>query len=689
MHPLLSKLSSLLSRKQRSKNVSYQAPHDVTDTTTSSIEHLPNEILEKIFNFCSSSDLFHLTHTSRHLSHSAIRVLYHNIPRMDADTTIDMLLTLCAYATSQSYNTRPKLGEQTNPTHSFLDGSDIPSYIHSLSLVFTDQRMCQPLSKRHSTRLAQLNKIHRDRQLRHAKSISLSFPMSGKSGTVNSGTYRLTPPKSITLSLIPAALTNSLAALTTSYISIVAAALSILSNLDHLELKLQFPEGSDRHLGKLLSHSPVSGGAAGSTASQHPPTPMPFQLTSFSTTLEFGECMASFLQTQRKLKELTVMHVRKSSQAFWKEDMLRKQLEGNDPSFKKALPELTSLSYSDRTPIELVQYLAKGRPIEKLKVSWTDVSSPNNHVTPPPPHPQTHSPQIPTTAPAYVNQMAPAIHLAAGTINPNSITRLLNITDDPKKVKHVQCAFQRSHGGSARGFSSPAFTSGLFVGSTQLSAIAGTLPSLRTLVIRIESMDEDFLHHVHTSLPLFNHLQKLSILGSNACASPKLIIKHGLSNMFQSTQVNSVETQHDHWDWDGWGLPTPHGTPNLVELDLTHCLNACPANPFASLVNQYMVQCPALRCVIIPALPLPSSKNVRGDQNTSRHPRSNTKARRSNESVSGSGGTGIREQLSASLKNSTVLLNPSGAGYWVFHRRTPGSSAQIKKKSGPYYLISF
>ncbi|PPR03572.1 hypothetical protein CVT24_007611 [Panaeolus cyanescens] len=664
MHSFLSKLSSLLSHKKKKKVAPSQLSPEPTCTSSSTtIEHLPNEILEKIFSFCSTSDLFHLSHTSRHLSHSAIRVLYHNIPRMDADRTIDMLLTLCAYATSRNHIIGANRVEHTNATDPNFYGGDIPSYIHSLSLVFTDHQMCQPLSKGHSSRLAQLNKIHRDRQLRHAKSIPLSIPTSGKSGTVSSGSYRpATLPKSLTLSLIPAALTTSFAAMTTSYISIVAAALSILPNLDHLELKLQFPEGSDRHLGKLLSMSPLPGGESNIALFSAPS--IPFQLTSFSTTIEFGPCMALFLQSQSKLKELTVMHVRKSSQAFWKEDMLHKRVENVDPTASKALPALTSLSYSDRTPLELVQYLAKGRAIDKLKVSWTDVSAPNNHISPPPPHPQSHSPQIAQAVPAYVNNVASAVHLpAAGMVNPNSIVRLLSVTDDPRKVKHVQCAFQRSHGGSVRGFNAPAFTSNLLVGSAQMSAIAGTLPSIRTLVVRIESLDEAFLHDLYTSLPLFHQLQKLSVVGSNACSSPKLTAIHNA----HTSSADMSDAQADHWDWDGWGLPKPLGTRNLVELDLTHCSGAGPVKPFISLVNEYLSQCPSLKCLIIPALPLPSGDAI-GRADFASNSRSTLnknirKVSRSNESISALSDSGGPQ------KNASALLNASGAGYWVFRRK--------------------
>lgn len=128
------------------------------------------------------------------------------------------------------------------------------------------------------------------------------------------------------------------------YLTLISTALQQLKNLRTLELRLLPSDSLDDNAARLLAH-------------------VPFQLRTFTTTLEWGTAMSKFLQTQNEMKDLqcpVTIHPE----------------NGLIPA--GILPSLNAFSWSDETPMNTVRYIIHGRPIKKIALRFhrkcTDIS---------------------------------------------------------------------------------------------------------------------------------------------------------------------------------------------------------------------------------------------------------------------------------------------------------------------------
>ncbi|KAF9483660.1 hypothetical protein BDN70DRAFT_873499 [Pholiota conissans] len=120
-------------------------------------------------------------------------------------------------------------------------------------------------------------------------------------------------------------------------LQLASAALERLPRLNYLELLLPEREVHNDFIGRLFGR-------------------VTFQLNRFHTNLRFDSAMAAFLKTQHKLEDFRFY----SSTPFSALDI---SMLTND-----MLPHLTSLSWSNRVPMDLVRWLVKGRPIETVNI---------------------------------------------------------------------------------------------------------------------------------------------------------------------------------------------------------------------------------------------------------------------------------------------------------------------------------
>lgn len=120
-------------------------------------------------------------------------------------------------------------------------------------------------------------------------------------------------------------------------LALSAAALGKMPRLIHLELLFPEKEIQTDYNTQLL-------GAC------------PFQLYHFHTNLRFDSAMVTFLKSQRHLQDFRFY----SSTPFSSLDMT--------VLAQDMLPHLSSLSWSNRVPMELVRCLVKGRPIDTVNI---------------------------------------------------------------------------------------------------------------------------------------------------------------------------------------------------------------------------------------------------------------------------------------------------------------------------------
>ncbi|PPQ98959.1 hypothetical protein CVT26_014423 [Gymnopilus dilepis] len=122
-----------------------------------------------------------------------------------------------------------------------------------------------------------------------------------------------------------------------SNMTLLGMALTMLSNLQSLELYLTAVDGCDQNVAFLLGQTT-------------------FQLKEFSTTVEFNTNLGRFLCTQTQLRRLQCPT--SLSPTIFDKNLL-------PPG---SLPKLSTFTWASRLPSKVVQYILDGRPITKVVV---------------------------------------------------------------------------------------------------------------------------------------------------------------------------------------------------------------------------------------------------------------------------------------------------------------------------------